>query len=89
MVDGAGNKRQLAILRHVRDREETSAAAVAQHVLGAPRTTFGRPLKLRQAQSELAELVAKGLLAQTSSGRRALFTLTDAGRQLIRATTTS
>lgn len=84
MPENALNELQLAILRYARDHEETTAAAVAVGVLRTPRTTFGRPVKLAQAETELADLVTLELLAKNPGRRRAVFTLTPTRRQLLR-----
>lgn len=84
MAESHPDGRELAILRYVRDHGEASAAAIARDVLRAPLTTFGRPMRLAEAETELADLAIHGFLAQTGSGRRIVFTLTAAGRQLIR-----
>jgi len=77
-------ERDFAILRYVRDHGMGTSATVAQDVLGAPRTTFGRMLKLGAAERHLAGLVRAGLLAQRGQGERAEFIITSAGRQLLR-----
>jgi len=74
----------LAILRYVRDHGVGTGATIAHDVLGAPRTTFGRMLKLGAAERQLAELVGAGLLARRGQDERAEFMLTKAGRQLLR-----
>jgi DNA-binding IclR family transcriptional regulator len=76
--------RQLAILRYLRDHGVATAATIAHEVLRAPRTTFGRTLRLPPAERELAALVARGLALESRRGRRAEFMLTAAGRQLLR-----
>jgi hypothetical protein len=84
VVDSAPSERQLAVLRYLRDHGVATAATVAREVLQAPRTTFGRTLRLRPAEAELAALAAQGLAVQSGHGRRAEFMLTAAGRQLLR-----
>ncbi len=84
MAEADASERQLAILRYLRDHEVATAATIAHEVLGAPRTTFGRTLRLRPAERELSALVARGLALDSRRGRRAEFMLTAAGRQLLR-----
>jgi hypothetical protein len=76
--------RQLAILGYLRDHGVASTATIAQEALRAPRSTFGRTLRLRPAEAELAALTALGLVVQTGEGRRAEFMISPAGRQLLR-----
>jgi hypothetical protein len=78
------SERQVAILRYLRDHGVATAATIAHGVLDAPRTTFGRTLRLRAAERELAALVASGLALESRRGRRAEFMLTAAGRQFLR-----
>jgi hypothetical protein len=80
----APTEHQLSILRYVRDHGGASAAAIARDVLRAPVTTFGRPVRLAEAETALADLVERRLLEGSRSGRRIMFTLTVAGRRLIR-----
>ncbi len=87
VVDGIVEESRLAILRYVRDHEGAAAAAVARDVFEAPRTTFGRPLRMRRAAGELGVLVELGLLAPVGSGRRSIFRLTEAGRRMLRSAT--
>src|SRR6266571_3524421 len=68
-------------------RATAAAAAVARDVFEAPRTTFGRPLRMRRAAGELGVLVELGLLAPVGSGRRSIFRLTEAGRRMLRSAT--
>jgi DNA-binding transcriptional ArsR family regulator len=77
-------ERRLAILRYVRDHEGGTAQAIARHVFGAPRTTFGRPLKLSRASSDLQTLVQRGLLAASKSGTRTTYLLSEPGRTALR-----
>jgi hypothetical protein len=84
VVQLAPSDDQLTVLRYVRDHEPASAAAVALELLNSPRTTFGRPVHLRQAERELADLFAQGLIYRVGDGRRAAFALTIVGRQLLR-----
>ena len=80
MADADASERQLAILRYLRDHGVATAATIAH----APRTIFGRTLRLRPAERELAALVARGLALESRRGRRAEFMLTVAGRQFLR-----
>ena len=84
MADADASERQLTILRYLRDHGVATAATIAHEVLDAPRTTFGRTLRLRPAERELAALVARGLALESRRGRRAEFMLTVAGRQFLR-----
>jgi hypothetical protein len=80
----AASDRDLAVLRYVRAHEQATTTAIAEAILGAPRTTFGRTLKLEQVERELADLVARKLLAVSSTTGKTIYTLTENGRQLLR-----
>ena len=84
MAEAVPSDRQLRILRYLRDHGVATVATLAHEVLGAPRTTFGRTLRIRPTEQELVELVAKGYVVQSGHGRHAEFMLTVAGRQLLR-----
>jgi predicted transcriptional regulator len=84
VAEADASDRQVAILRYLRDHGVAPAATIAHEVLGAPRTTFGRTLRLRPAERELAALVARGLVLESRRGRAAEFMLTAAGRQVLR-----
>jgi predicted transcriptional regulator len=84
VAEADASDRQVAILRYLRDHGIATAATIAHEVLGAPRTTFGRMLRVRPAERELAALVARGLALERRRGRGAEFMLTAAGRQLLR-----
>ena len=84
MAEADPSDRQLAILRYLRDHGVATAATIAHDVLRAPRTTFGRTLRLGPAKAELAALVADGYAVESGHGRRAEFMLTPAGRQQLR-----
>jgi DNA-binding transcriptional ArsR family regulator len=74
----------LAMLKYIRDHDGATAQTIAGDVLGAPRTTFGRPLRVRRATAELQTLVKHGLLTESQSGRRRIYLLTEAGRKTLR-----
>ena len=86
MAERVPGERDLTVLRYLRAHQEATAAAIAETVLGAPRTTFGRTLKLEQVERELADLVARKLLIVNNRGGKAVFAISDPGRQLIRDT---
>jgi predicted transcriptional regulator len=79
-------ERELAILKYIRDHDGATATAIASDVLGGPRTTFGRPLKLRRASTELQTLVERGLLSKSQGARQTTYLLTEPGRQKLRDT---
>jgi hypothetical protein len=78
------NDRDLAVLRYVRAHEQAATASIAEAVLGAPRTTFGRTLQLEQVERELADLVARNHLAVSSTTGKPLYTLTETARPVLR-----
>jgi hypothetical protein len=80
MVEG----RQLAMLKYIRDHDGATAWAIARDVLGAPRTTFGRPLRVRKASTELQTLVEGELLTTGPSGKRTIYLLSESGRATLR-----
>jgi hypothetical protein len=77
-------QRQLAMLKYIRDHDGATARAVARDVLGGPRTTFGRPLRVRRASTELQTLVEFGLLTTGPSGKRTIYLLSERGRTTLR-----
>ena len=84
MAEADPSDRQLRILRYLRDHGVATAATLAHEVLGAPRTTFGRTLRIRPTEQELAELVANGYAVESGHRQHAEYMLTPAGRQLLR-----
>ena len=84
MAEADPSDRQLRILRYLRDHGVATAATLAHEVLGAPRTTFGRTLRIRPTEQALAELIASGRVTESGHGRNAEYMLTAAGRQLLR-----
>lgn len=78
------SNQQLRILRYLRDHGVATTATLAHEVFSAPRTTFGRILKVRPTEHELAQLVANGHVAESGHRRHAEYMLTVAGRQLLR-----
>jgi hypothetical protein len=77
-------ERQLAMLKYIRDHDGATARAIARDVLGAPRTTFGRPLRVRRASAELQTLVERDLLTTLPSGKRTIYLLSESGRRTLR-----
>ena len=77
-------QRQLAMLKYIRDHDGATARAIARDVLGAPRTTFGRPLRVRRASTELQTLVERGLLTTGPSDKRTIYLLSESGRTTLR-----
>lgn len=76
MNEEALTKQQIEVLRYVRDHSAATVETIAREVLGAPVTTFGRTLRLRASDRELAALVRRGLLEQTQQARHAELLLT-------------
>lgn len=76
--------RELAALRYVRDHNVATTTSIARDLFGAPRTTFGRILRHKNAEEILTALTRAGLLARTGDGLDAEFTLTDEARRTLR-----